>query len=410
MPSSSHSLTDPLLHTSKEFLADPHPALHQLRSEAPVFWSEKGKYWIITRYADAHHILRDINYEKGVPPAGPVKNFLIHLAGADELKESASHWVAIKNPPEHTRIRSTANKAFTPSMIARMRPLIQEIADKLIEDLQGETEVDLIARYAFPLPVQVIAKMLGVPVQDRDKVHEWSNTLSALIDARPGINPAKIHKMTSANRQFIEYLKPLVEERRQHPQEDLISDLLRAQDHENKLSEEELLANLVFMLIAGHETTVNLISNGVHAFLTHPDQFELVKQNPDLMSHAVEECLRYQSPVQIVKRIAHRDMELAGQTIKEKDLLVLCLGACNRDPDVFPDPDRFDITRKESKHLAFGEGIHFCLGASLARAEGEIALNTLFRKFPGLSLAATTLEYKEPYGLRGFKALPVRLQ
>lgn len=406
MPSTP-TLGDPILHPSKEFVDNPYPAFHQLRAEQPVFWSEKGKYWLVTGFAEAHHILRDVSYEKGVPPTGIIKNLLIHLAGGDELKESVSHWVALKNPPEHTRMRSTVNRAFTPAMITRMRPLIKQIADNLLDDLATRSEFDLISEFAFPLPVNVIATMLGVPPQDAHKLHAWSTSLTGLLEPRQNPSPGKIHKMTDANREFIEYLRPLIEERRREPKEDLISDLIRSQDSEHKLSDEELLANCVFLLVAGHETTVNLITNGVHALLTHPDQLDLLKSDFSLTPHAVEEILRFQSPIQIVRRIANHEMELSGKHLRKDDLLVLCLGACNRDPSAFQDPDRFDIQRKDCKHLAFGEGVHFCLGAFLARAEGDIALRSLFEKMPNLKLAQTQLEYKEPFALRGFKELRV---
>lgn len=218
----------------------------------------------------------------------------------------------------------------------------------------------------------------------------------------------RINRANEANKELIEYLRPLVQERRKNPRNDLISALVEAEEQGSKLTEEELLANCVLLLVAGHETTVNLIGNGVLALLKNPDQLELLKKEPDLIQSAVEEFLRYESPIQLVRRVAAEDMELGGQKIGKDDMLVVLLGACNRDTEVFPNPDTLDIRRSPNKHIAFSEGIHFCLGASLARLEGQIAISTLFKELPDIHLATEKLEFKHPFALRGLKEMPVR--
>lgn len=407
MSSKSSTLIDPLHHMTKDFLQNPYPDFKKVRDEAPLFWSEQGKYWLVTGYPEARSILHDNGFAKGFRPFTPLQKIIAHFVGAEELMNEVSEWVALKNPPEHSRIRSCENKAFTPTTLGRLKPHIQETADKLLDGVQNKGQMELISEYAFVLPVIVIAEMLGVPVQDREKLREWSDILTSLLEPSHTMNPGKMHELLHANKAFKDYLRPLVEERRKNPQQDLISELIKTQAETEKMTDEELVANCVFMLIAGHETTVKLIGNGVHALLTNPDQLELLKKNPDMTPHAVEEILRYQSPVQILRRLPTHDVEIGGHKIEKDALVVIALGACNRDPRVFPDPEKFDITRAEIKHLAFGEGIHFCLGAYLARAEAEIALRTLFNRMPNLSLKSDKVTYLEPFGLRGLKELHV---
>ncbi|HEY9868847.1 MAG TPA: cytochrome P450 [Candidatus Obscuribacterales bacterium] len=407
MSNPATKLIDPLHHVTPEFLQDPYPTMQRLRSEAPVFWSDKGKYWIITRYSDAHTILRDQSYEKGLSRMGQVNPLVNLIPPASELRKSTSHWMLTQNPPDHTRLRSLLNKAFTPAMVQQMRPDIQEIADRLIESVRGKRQVELVSEYAFVLPVTVIAAMLGVPAEDRDKFHKWSHALTEMLEPRMTLDLGRINRANEANKELIEYLRPLVQERRKNPRNDLISALVEAEEQGSKLTEDELLANCVLLLVAGHETTVNLIGNGVLALLRNPDQLELLKKEPDLIQSAVEEFLRYESPIQLVRRVAAYDMELGGQKIDKDDMLVVLLGACNRDPEVFPNPDKLDIRRSPNKHIAFSEGIHFCLGASLARLEGQIAISTLFKELPDIRLATEKLEFKQPFALRGLKEMPV---
>jgi pimeloyl-[acyl-carrier protein] synthase len=309
------------------------------------------------------------------------------------------------DPPDHTRMRALVNKAFTPAMVNEMRRHIENITNNLLDKVQPKGEMDLIAEFAFVIPVTVIAEMLGVPAEDRERFKGWSHALTELLE--PSLDVTKAMKAVAANNELINYLRPLVAERKKNPQKDLISALGAAELDGNKLTDYELLANVILILVAGHETTVNLIGNSVISLMRNPDQLDLLKSDPNLMESAVEEFLRYDSPVQFVRRNADSGLELAGKEIRQNDLLVMMLGAANRDPAQFENPDKLDITRTNNKHLAFGSGIHHCLGAALARTEGQIALSTLLRRVPGLKLKTTNLEYKTPFSLRGVKAMPV---
>lgn len=403
-------LADPLTPMSPDFLQNPYPTLDKVRAECPVLWSEKGKYWLVTRFAEGNSILRDLHYEKeGMKPPMTISLLLHLIPGASELTNSVGHWMLRKDPPDHTRLRTLVNKAFTPSTVKELRPRIQELTDQLLDEAAAKGEIELVSEFAFVLPVTVIAELLGIPAKDRDLFHRWSKTLTEILEPRPSINPQRLTKASAANHEMIEYLRPLVAERRKAPKDDLLSALVAAEQEGSKLTEEELLSNCVLMLVAGHETTVNLIGNGVKALLQHPDQLKLLQDDPSLIVNAVEEFLRYDSPVQIVRRIASEDMELGGQKIKKDQMLVIVLGGCNRDPEVYAEPNKFDITRKDIKHLSFGQGIHHCLGATLARAEAEIAISTLVKRFPAMRLKTDELEIKEPFALRGVKSMPISL-
>ena len=405
MVKSSATLTDPFISLSKEFLDNPYPTFARLREEAPVFWSEKGKYWIVSRYQDANSILRDLHYEKGIQ-RWKAFNPLIKLVPqlSEQLKFRGKSMLN-QDPPDHTRLRSLVNKAFTPTMVNQMRSHIESIADDLIGQVEKRREMDLVAEFAFILPVTVIAEMLGVPPKDRDQFKEWSHHLTAALEPSPDI--PRLMKAAGASQHLMAYLRPLIEERRKDPQADLISALVQAEEEGNKLSPEELVSNLILLLVAGHETTVNLIGNGVLALLRNPDQLDLLKSKPELLPTAVDEFLRYESPVQFVRRAAGGDMELAGQHLREDDMLFVLLGSANRDPNQFEHPDTLDITRTNNKHLAFGSGIHHCLGSSLAQLEGQIAIGTLLKRLPNLQLKTNRLEYKVPFALRGVKTMPV---
>ncbi len=398
-------LADPLYSVSAEFLQNPYPALRRLRDEAPLFWSEKGKYWIVSRYAEVNAILRDLHYEKGLKrwrSYNPLLNLIPQVA--HQMKFRGKGMLA-QDPPDHTRLRSLVNKAFTPTRVNQMRIHIEEIANRLIDEVEKKGGMDLVADYAFVLPVTVICEMLGIPPEDRDRFKGWSHALTEALEPSQGM--AKLVRAAGANKQLIDYLVPLVEKRRRDPQDDLISALVLAEEEGSRLTEEELLANIVLLLVAGHETTVNLIGNGAHCLLTHEDQKERLRSNPDLIESAVEEFLRYESPVQLVRRAAACDLSINGQQIHENDALFLLTGSANRDERQFERPDLLDIGRADNKHLGFGAGIHHCLGSSLARVEGQIAIATLLKRLPAIKLTRADLRYKMPFALRGLKELPV---
>jgi cytochrome P450 len=401
--SKTSTLVDPLNPLLPEFLQNPYPTYRQLREEAPIFWSEKSKYWLITRYEDVHSILKDMSYEKQLQRWKQVNPMVKMLPEVSKLIDTRSKWMLNMNPPDHTRLRGLVNRAFTPKMVSAMRPHIEEIANYLIERIKDKEKFDLVEEFAFPLPVVVIAEMLGVPREDREKFKTWSHALVDTLEPTPNID--KMKKANKATEELYEYLRPLIAERRRDPKEDLISALAAAEEEGKTLSEDELLANCVLILVAGHETTVNLIGNAVRTLLQHPDQLALLKGNPDLIGGAISEVLRFESPVQSTRRLAGETMDLNGTTIKEGDMLVLLLGAANRDPAQFENPDVFDIQRDAKKHMAYGHGIHHCLGSSLADAEGQIAVGTLFKRLPDLRLVDQNIEIRTPFALRGAKQL-----
>jgi pimeloyl-[acyl-carrier protein] synthase len=306
-------------------------------------------------------------------------------------------------------MRSLVNSAFAPKVVVNLEGSTLETAESLLNAIEKDSAgvCDLIPQFAFPLPVTVISNLLGVHAGDRDKFRAWSNKLTPNLDMK--FNLSKILEAQLASNHLLNYFKALIKERRHDPREDLLSALVKVESqNDGRLSEKELLANLLLMLVAGHETTVNLIGNGVHSLLAYPEQLKLLREKPELLENTVEEILRYQSPVQLVRRFAHEDIEVGGQVIRTGDLILLLLGACNRDPREFPQPDSFDISRPDIKHLAFSMGIHFCLGAELARMEGKVALGALFKRLPNLALdKGAPLTYKQPFALRGLASLPV---
>ncbi len=406
MSKQSTKLADPLKPLDPEFLQDPYPTFDRMRTEEPVFWSESGKYWIVTRFDDVYGILKTLSYEKGLQRWKQVNPLTKIIPPVRKLTESRKKWMLNMDPPDHTRLRSLVNKAFTPSMVNGMRDHIKEIAEHLLDEVKDKEEFDLVADYCFPLPVTVIAEMLGVPASDRDKFHKWSTSMTESLE--PSMSMKHMMKANKVTDELMDYLKPLVNERRKNPKDDLISALVAAEEDGQKLTEEELLNNCILLLVAGHETTVNLIGNAARCLLTNEDQLKLLKEKPELVKGAITETLRYESPVQLVRRLAHEKTELRGKEIGERDMIILLLGAANRDPDVFENANSFDITRDTKKHVAFGHGIHHCLGSSLAEAEGEIAIATLFERFPDLALKTEDIKIRMPFALRGPKELWVK--
>lgn len=405
MAKASSTLVDPFVSPSKEFYQDPYPIFAKLRGEAPVFWSEKGDYWLVTSYEFAREILGDLHFEKGARRFKAL-DMLAKFIPNKEMLCFRQQSMLNQNPPDHTRLRSLVNKAFTPSMIAKMRSHIESIANELLDKVESKKEFDLVADFSFPLPATVIAEMLGVPAQDRDRFKGWSHALVGVLEPNPRV--LNVAKTIHAYKELTDYLKPLVEERRREKREDLISALVESEEEGNRLTEAELLSNTVLLLIAGHETTTNLIGNGILALLRNPEQMDALKQNPDLMPGAVLEFLRYDSPVQMVRRIADCELEIGGKEVLPEQNVIVALGAANRDPSMFAEPDKLDITRANAgKHLAFGHGIHHCLGSTLAETEAQIAIGTMLRRLPNFKLKTEKLEHKEPFSLRGLKSLPL---
>jgi len=324
-----------------------------------------------------------------------------------DARSTMARTMLFMDPPNHGRIRGLVSKAFTPRMVDSLRPRIQKIADELIDRFDTSGTTDLVNDFAYPLPVMVIAEMLGVPYEDRELFRRWISALAPLIDFIPDMQI--VERAMAAMGETQTYLTELVNKRRTSPKDDLVSALIAAEEQGDRLTIEEMLANIVLLLGAGYETTSNLIGNGMRALLENRGEFDRLRAEPGLIKTAVEECLRYDSPVQATGRRAAEDVQIAGVTIPKDEHVVVIIGACNRDAARFPNPDRFDIGREKNDHLAFGGGIHFCLGANLARLEGQIAIGTLVSRFPKMTVATGQLEVRDMFNLRGLKALPVTL-
>ncbi|MBI5668959.1 MAG: cytochrome P450 [Chloroflexi bacterium] len=388
-------------------LRNPHPIYAQLREEAPVYYTYdpemKVPVWLLTRYDDSIEFLKDPRFSKDMSkqmPPGNDGNYMLNDAAAAINKH-----MLMADPPDHTRLRALVSKAFTPRVIENLRPRIQEIADNLLNAVEAKGQMDLIAEYALPLPITVIAELLGIPAADRDRFRHWSQTI-----VLGGLRGDNLDAVGAAALEFIMYFHEMFDRRRAEPQDDLLTGLVMAEEAGDKLDQQELLSMVFLLLVAGHETTVNLIGNGTLALLEHPDQLAKLKADPSLMKTAIEEMLRYNGPVGMsTPRWARETLTIRGQTIHRGEQVAAVLLAANRDPQEFDNPDIFDITRAPNRHIAFGHGIHYCLGAPLARLEGSIALDTLLRRLPNLRLAVLPeqIEWTESLLLHGMKALPV---
>ena len=393
---------------SEEFRADPQATFARMREHDPVF-CQPGidgvtPIWFVTRYEDAAAVLLDDKRFVRDPRLALTEEELAAQERSPVLEAIDNHMLN-RDGDDHRRLRRLVTKAFTPRMVEQLRPRIQAIADELLDAVEARGEMDLSAEYAFPLPITVIAELLGVPNQDQDRFKEWSDAIIS-----PAVGPEESERYFAQMGAFVEYLTEFFAARRAEPKDDLVSALLAARDEQDALSEEELFGTVVLLIVAGHETTVGLIGNAVRALLANPDQLALVRADPSLLRGAIEEALRFEGPVErALNRWAAADVDLGGKAIRRGELVIAILGAADRDPARFPEPDRFDVRREGTKHLAFGRGSHFCLGAPLARLEAEIALETLFRRLPGLHLAAAPEEpaWRPTPGFRRLVSLPV---
>jgi cytochrome P450 len=384
-----------------DFHADPHPCFHRLRAHDPVHFHEGTGSWLVTRYDDVFAGLSDRRLSAD----------RFHLADSNlqavPLLRALGSMMLFKDPPAHTRMRSLVSKAFTPRAVSEMRPRTQAIAAELLGRCVELGEMDVIADFAAPLPVTVIAAMLGIPPSDYALFKRWSDDLVKTADGTLAAAASAAAERSAA--ELGAYLDDAFAARRRAPRDDLISRLVAARDDDDALSNDELFATCALLLIAGHETTTNLIGNGLFALLRHPEQLALLRRQPGRVAAAVEELLRFEAPFQITSRVAAEDFELRGKNIRKGQEVVLCLTAANRDPSQFADPDRLDVLRPDVQHVAFGHGIHFCLGAALARIEGQVAIEALIR-LPGLGLTVAKPTWKPGIALRGLEALPVRFE
>jgi cytochrome P450 len=374
--------------SSPEFRAQTYETFERMRRDDPVF-AQPGidgetMIWFVTSHDEAVKVLLDDKrFVRDPALALSPEELAAFQAGVPEVLAFIDNHMLNKDGDEHRRLRKLVTKAFTPRMVEQLRPRIQEIADELIDAVEARGEMELIDDFAFPLPITVIAELLGIPASDRDSFRRWSNAL-----VTPALTPEDVETFTALSGEFVAYLRDLFERRRAEPGDDLVSALLNVDEGGDTLSEQELSSMVALLIIAGHETTVGLIGNAVLALLQHPEQREKVGRDPARVTQAVEELLRYDSPVErTLNRWAATDVELAGQTIRKGDGVIVIVGSANRDSARFPEPDKLDLDREDLKHLAFGRGSHYCLGAPLARVEAEVALTTLLRRLPGLRLA-----------------------
>jgi cytochrome P450 len=314
------------------------------------------------------------------------------------------------DPPRHTRLRLLVNKAFTPKTVEELAPFIRGFVDKALDAALARGRMDVMADLAFPLPAIVIAEMLGIPPEDRDRFKHWSDDATAALGNLPSnLSPEVLRKSVEAMRALQAYFRDIIAQRRAKPRHDLISGLIKAQEEGDRLSDQELLANCVLLLNAGHETTTNLIGNGTYALLRHPDQLKRLRDDPSRIPTGIEELLRYDSPVQFTNRILTADTELGGKVLPAGQMVLLLLAAANRDPEQFPNPDKLDVGRVNNKHVAFGLGLHFCLGAPLARLEGRLVIEALLQRAPNLRLDGPPPRYRQNFNLRGLESLHVSL-
>jgi cytochrome P450 len=395
-----------------EFRENPYQFFEVLREHEPVHQTPFGVY-LVSRHADASAIVRDPHLSTNQENSDLFRAFAeANPPAEDDAMDQMNNVVMLfMDPPDHTRLRSLVSKAFTPKMVERLRARVQQIVDERLDAVaaRGGGRMDVVTDLAYPLPVVIICELLGVPPEDQATFQSWSSELAASIDPDPLISPEQRERIEAAGNAFLEYFTELIERRRGSLRDDLLSALIEAEEGGDRLSEEELLGTALFLLVAGHETTVNLIGNGTLALLQHRDQLERLREDPSLDRHAVEELLRFDSPVQLTQRITLDEYDVAGVTIPKGQNLVPLLGAANRDPAEFTEPDRLDLTRENAnRNVAFGGGHHFCLGASLARLEGAVAIGTLVRRFPDIELAGTP-ERRTTFTLRGLEHLPVAI-
>jgi len=399
-------LWDPL---APGFATDPYTRYARLRREDPVHELEMAtlRCFIVTRYDDVVAVLRDPAYSAAKFPERMIADA---MAGPDQsfaaLARAVSGMMLIKDPPDHTRLRALVSKAFTPRVVEGLRQRVEAIVDELLDRAATAGGMDAIREFAAPLPVIVIAELLGVPAADREKFKRWSDEMVPFIDGT--LREAGLVEAARGAQALEAYFREFIAARRKDPRGDLMSGLIAAHERDDALSEIELVSTAILLLGAGHETTTNLIGNGLLALLRDPGERALLRREPGLAKNAVEELLRYDSPVQLTSRLPRQDVTLRGRRIPAGIEVNVVLGAANRDPLQFPEADRLDLARVDNRHVAFGHGPHFCLGAPLARLEAQVAFSRLVERFPSLSAAGEEASWRPGLVLRGLRALPVR--
>ncbi len=399
-PLSLYHLLDPAV------LADPYPLFERLRTEDPVHWDPYLHAWVVTRYADVVEVFQTMSADRTPTPER------LAALGMEQLGPIAQVMVRqmlFLDPPEHTRVRGLAAAAFTPRRVERLRDRVQEITDSLVDDVIRDGRMDVMARIANPLPAIVTAEMFGMPSDDHRMLKDWSQDFAEMLGNFQH-NPGRAARVLTSLEAMTAYFGEAVRRQSTHPTDGLINALATAEVDGDRLSEDEVVANIIVTMVGGQETTTNLIGNGLLTLLRHPDQLERLREDPSIMPAAVEELLRYESPSQHTARLARKDQELGGKEIKGRDAVIAVMAAANRDPDRFEEPDRLDLTRPNNRHLAFAWASHFCFGAPLARLEGQIVLTTLLNRLHDLRLDAQPVEWRPNLGLRGLTALNVTFQ
>ncbi len=387
--------------------ADPHPLYHQIRASDPISSFPDWGHYLLTRWDDCERVLRDTRFssdlsKRELPPGVAIKEGgLLDTAGNPDFKT-----LLFLDPPDHTRIRGLVSKAFTPRTVERLRPHIAEITNDILDRAADEGSLDIVHDLGFQVPITVICELMGVPLEDREQFGPWSSAASRVLDAET-LTEAELNDALMGVMYLVNYFNQLFDDRRVHPGDDLVSALLAAEEAGDTLSDVELRSIVLLLFVAGHETTTNLIGNGMWALLQHPDQLQRLREDPTLIGGAVEELLRYDGPVHLTGRVATEDLEIADGVIARKgEGVTLLLAAANRDPARFDDPDRLDIARADPRHLTFSHGIHYCLGAALARVEGQTAISSLVTRFDTIE-ALEQPTYRDHFVLRGLNSLRV---
>lgn len=386
-----------------EVLANPYPLYHRLRSEDPVHWDRFLHTWVVTRYPDVLNVLHSFSADRTPTPE---QLTAMGLSGLNPIAKVMVKQMLFMDAPAHTRLRGLASAAFTPRRVEVLREHIQEIADELLDRVQTRGRMDIIADFAAPMPAIVTAEMLGVPTEDHVDLKKWSADFAEMLGNFQH-NPDRIPRVLESTNNLTDYFQAAIGRARQHPREGLIHAFMTAEIDGDRLTDEEIVANCIVTMVGGQETTTNLIGNGLLTLMRNPEQLAQLRDDRSLISSAVEELLRYESPSQHTGRIAREDVQMGDKQIRKGQAVMAIMAAANRDPERFPDPDRLILDRSDNKHLAFGWSSHFCFGAPLARMEGQIAFETILRRLPNLEVAPGPLTWRNNSGLRGLTALPV---
>lgn len=387
-----------------EVLANPYPLYHRLRAEDPVHWDPFLHAWVVTRYHDVVRVLREFSANRTPTPE---QLTAMGLSALNPIAQVMVKQMLFLDAPAHTRLRSLASQAFTPHQVGRLRRHIQEITNSLIDAVLPTGRMDVIRDLAEPLPAIVTTEMLGMPVADHAQLKAWSQDFAEMLGNFQH-NPDHVARALKSVEELTRYFRSAMGELRAHPRPGLVSALMSAEVQGDRLSDDEVIANSIVTMVGGLETTTNLIGNGVLSLLRHPDQLQQLRSDLSLIPSAVEELLRYEAPSQHTARLAPEDLELGGRQIRKRQAVIAVMGAGNRDPERFPDPDRLDITRADNRHLAFGWGAHFCFGAALARIEGQTAFDLMLRRLGEWTLDPGPLVWRTNLGLRGLTRLPIR--